>query len=58
MFPQLGMLYSVLALIVGAVARELFRQPYDAWFHLVYTVGASGVFVAIFCRPFRRILRH
>ena len=56
MYPQLGILYSALALLVGSVLRHLFHDPFDNWFHLAYTLLSCAVFGLIFCAKFKRIL--
>ena len=56
MYPQLGILYSVVALVGGSALRHLFHDPFDNWFHLAYTVVSCAGFGVIFYPKFRRIL--
>lgn len=55
---QLGALYAVAALILGRVLRQPLRQPWEVWFHVVFTLAAMAGFVALFGRRYLRILRH
>jgi hypothetical protein len=56
--PQLGVLYAVAALVLGSVLRQPLRQPWEVWFHVVFTLAAVIGFVALFGRRYFRILRH
>ncbi|MCC6680736.1 MAG: hypothetical protein IT445_07525 [Phycisphaeraceae bacterium] len=55
---QLGAAYAVVALILGSILRQSFHQPWDDWFHVAFTLVAVAGFVALFGRPYSRILRH
>ncbi len=57
-YPQLGILYSVVALLAGSMLRHLFHDPFEDWFHLAYTVVSCVGFSVIFYAKFKRILRR
>jgi hypothetical protein len=58
LFPELGIVYSIAALIVGNIARQPMRNPVEAWFQIIYPLLVVGGFAAIFGRRYIRILRH
>ncbi len=55
---QLGVIYAVAALILGSILRQPLRQPWENWFHVIFTLAAVGGFVAAFGRKYSRIIRH
>lgn len=58
LFPELGILYSIAALILGTLVRQPMRNPVEAWFQIIYPIVIIAGFATIFGRRYIRILRY
>jgi hypothetical protein len=58
LFPELGIMYSVGALILGNLVRQPLRNPVEAWVQIVYPLLVVAGFVHIFGRRYAHVLRH
>jgi len=56
LFPQLGIVYSITALILGNTLRQPMHDPIETWFQIIYPLLVICGFVAIFGRRYVCIL--
>lgn len=58
LYPQLGVVYAVVALVAGSILRQPLRQPWEIPFHVLFVLLAAAGFVGLFGRRYLRIMRH